>query len=79
MEFKVGIEYTGIIRHRSPNGFCFIKADGEYEEDVFVHYTDFLDIDYSEVEVGNNVVFEVEVDEKTETKKLKAVNVKVIK
>lgn len=62
---------TGTIARLTPNGFGFIKRDGQ-EKDLFFHATDLVDVDYNDLKEGEAVEFETADGDRGP----KAVNVK---
>lgn len=63
--------HTGTIARLTPNGFGFIKREGE-EKDLFFHATDLVDVEYNELKEGETVEFETAEGDRGP----KAVNVK---
>lgn len=65
----------GTIKTLTRRGFGFIgQGDDDEDEDIFFHSNDLVNADYDNLEVGDEVEFEVEEADKGP----KAVDVKVV-
>jgi CspA family cold shock protein len=62
---------TGKISRLTDRGFGFISQEGE-EKDVFFHATELVDVEFNDLQEGDEVTFEVAEGPKG----LNAVNVK---
>ena len=49
---------NGTVKTKTDKGFGFISRDGE-EKDLFFHSNDLKDVTFDEIQVGDNVTFEI--------------------
>lgn len=54
---------NGTIKTKMDKGFGFIAVEGQ-EKDLFFHSNDLVGVSFDEVNVGDNVTFEIEQSDK---------------
>jgi CspA family cold shock protein len=54
---------NGVIKRLTDKGFGFIAVDGE-EKDIFFHFSALIDVQFEDLNEGDQVTFEVEDSER---------------